>query len=1210
MLGPTVTPTMSGFYPVGNTPPVDVLESIPPGQDSEVLLLGCGDARNLLFTLYCRPSSDQSHLNFTCCDISTEIIARNILLYTLLIDDVDGADTGRIWNIYYHSMLDEDSLHLLQKQARKLADLGITIENWRQQPYGKALRFCDQSTFDRVVKLWTWYALDIKDGPAFEEQQKRLKYMSRMALSSHEKIMGWSCNTSTLRSAAPCSNLVVEHMGSLLPGYWVTGLTDHDAKLIATSTCLNPTFSTMHELSLVYASMEPLQSFHLATAYAPLKKDSPFIPNSRTLPRLNPLAQAATRQFQTWAETFRRAKNRLTIRFTSSDALAFCHVLQHHAVRHNSQGAFQYRDRLRYEQLVLDPVEYRSRLPAENMFDVIDTSNLVDHWGSLNILAACRPLLKPGTTSTIYMELLQLRDESLEPYSKGLLCGDVVTVSLLFGLNPIQFWTNTTTFSSHPETMARSMAEPGTGGQARFIMVWKNANMLGVKFDPDHLARFVYSMYLRMFEHEKPTTQSSKAANRLARIQFPQYTRAGLAVILSLIKDANFVDFTVFLERLHACLSSGLAQEMPGSQYAQSLDLHLHEFGLCTPTIHSENIENAQTLEPNPFRNWLDMSSTVYLSVAVPHSKWLPLLFIPKPDTWPLFQLSLRLPNLDRGSHFADVQIGFGVIRTRGTRHTSSYAVEIETDEREMEPPNLLIVSALIPACILLEHLRSSTVAIQFMPRTHEPPGARAVPESVATDVFRQAITAHTASLDDESVFVTQNPPNMKGRMLCPYIPGALMWKQPVGTADTGKVSFHMMFDQEATRVEKLTLHIDLSSTNAEPLLQSKDHIEFKLLSSFVLELNIGSGSKTFRQQIRLPVSLTTSGSRTKIARRSAYVEFIATIAAPDVLSTHPDSLYPMSLVCGKPILENVGYICLEQLPTVDVSDTSKVEWMYPHLMSMLSPRELEVADSLLDHKLRNKDPRFNFKQMLINVFTRYAGLAGKKQQNAFGLTRYGETVPLIMVFISSLRLDLASLSVTIDAAMLPSTAKLEGREVRDLLTQMENKATVFHGDDATLALWKYAAAAFAERCRDWEHTATCEYALPSPSIVPTADADGNILCSCGLGKFPRDYKPDVPVWESVAKYCVRVAIPPSYSVPLVERVIPDFGSFDIYGKIANLDPKKQGCWGCNGHVSESQKLLKCGGCKVAQYCSKACQVKDWKQGRHKLVCKAMKLSV
>jgi len=48
------TPVVRGpfFYPVGNTPAVCLTQALPPDQDADLLLLGCGDIRNILFTSY------------------------------------------------------------------------------------------------------------------------------------------------------------------------------------------------------------------------------------------------------------------------------------------------------------------------------------------------------------------------------------------------------------------------------------------------------------------------------------------------------------------------------------------------------------------------------------------------------------------------------------------------------------------------------------------------------------------------------------------------------------------------------------------------------------------------------------------------------------------------------------------------------------------------------------------------------------------------------------------------------------------------------------------------------------------------------------------------------------------------------------------------------------------------------------------------------
>jgi hypothetical protein len=111
--------------------------------------------------------ADDRKLDFTCCDLEAEILARNILALTLILDDTERARVRQLWNIYYHVLLDAESAKLLQSQAKKLVALSVSLDDWNKGPYGRLLRFCDTTTFANVVKLWQLYALEKSDGKAY-----------------------------------------------------------------------------------------------------------------------------------------------------------------------------------------------------------------------------------------------------------------------------------------------------------------------------------------------------------------------------------------------------------------------------------------------------------------------------------------------------------------------------------------------------------------------------------------------------------------------------------------------------------------------------------------------------------------------------------------------------------------------------------------------------------------------------------------------------------------------------------------------------------------------------------------------------------------------------------------------------------------------------------------------------------------------------------
>jgi len=82
------------FYPIGNTTPVSLTQALSPEEDGLLLLLGCGDIRNILYTVHAdvgngewllftekhcvllTPREDDRRLDFTCCDAEPAVLGR------------------------------------------------------------------------------------------------------------------------------------------------------------------------------------------------------------------------------------------------------------------------------------------------------------------------------------------------------------------------------------------------------------------------------------------------------------------------------------------------------------------------------------------------------------------------------------------------------------------------------------------------------------------------------------------------------------------------------------------------------------------------------------------------------------------------------------------------------------------------------------------------------------------------------------------------------------------------------------------------------------------------------------------------------------------------------------------------------------------------------------------------------------------------------
>ncbi len=162
---------------------------------ANILLLPCGDPRNVLYTLFCESpnrctfsldhicihfaqfwalATVRKSLDCTCCDydpgilgvyvflpslsishalISHTLIARNVLLLTMIMDRTA---IPTMWNIF-HIYLDIDSRSTLVSQSQKLAAYD-SVEAWRSSPYATVIKIGTNHTLSELRRHWRLYA--------------------------------------------------------------------------------------------------------------------------------------------------------------------------------------------------------------------------------------------------------------------------------------------------------------------------------------------------------------------------------------------------------------------------------------------------------------------------------------------------------------------------------------------------------------------------------------------------------------------------------------------------------------------------------------------------------------------------------------------------------------------------------------------------------------------------------------------------------------------------------------------------------------------------------------------------------------------------------------------------------------------------------------------------------------------------------------------
>ncbi|KAF1844445.1 uncharacterized protein K460DRAFT_358043 [Cucurbitaria berberidis CBS 394.84] len=1137
MFGPVYLDVLTFFYPIGNTPAVCLTRNLPREGQGDILLLGCGDVRNVLFTLYSEQTTSRE-LDITCCDLQEAVIARNILLYSLVLDDSDGANQPFIWNTYYHFYLDEQSLKILNDQAKKLASLSNSMREWHDTAYGRILRFCDSSTLTRVRALWRSYSMQDSAQEAKADFNRLLEANLQRARDVKAYYIKDGYVTTATRSAAPLGVQSMEAAHESYQHYWKHGSTSQDPKVLAETIHPNPLFAYhVTESSTLHYGTDPLLGFHLATALAPLAKGSPFAHSFSKKPTLVKVVEAAQLQFGAWCKALRlRSAETLTIRFFAGDAIAFARALNHADVAGDIQSANIYRDFYHLEPIKLDDAEYKTAQGAPLSFTVIDTSNLIDHLGAVNLLSATTPLLRNEVSSSLYTESLVKRERNHRAYTDSLLCGDFSTMSLMLNLFPIEYWTNASSLSSADEVIfdiAARLSGAEEVGQMRIRLTWKRLILpryakMGVterrlRFNEADLAHMLHKVYQTMFQHENVQSLSSN---------------------MDLLK------------------------------LSRSSILHYH----------------LKSSSGDGISKWNDLPRVVCITMKVPR-KALVTLTGPKPTEigTPIAHCLVQSPyssNAGRWQNiFSAVQIVFGKVTTTGIRNSNNFAIEVEEDELRWKGTSPLVVSFHAPSWFLLIEPQDAVVAF----------GLQSTPHS--SQKFMQSLglemNVYTTTLgNEEHVYVTKYSPNLSGTA---SIHGISSQKHKALPNQETRTTMTASIMRSQGRISSLTGRIDLLSNNLKDMLKSGCALQ--TTQTAPCEVTISSMDDKARLQLQFPVPVVGNNSKTRIARKSSYVEVEAPIHAKTWLS-FPAFISSRISDSGKTCLSNMHTLSLDKLPVLDTTNKTQLEWLTTHTSGMLSGRERRLREeskaSTRISTVDTADARVSFKDSLFSLFMRFTGLQGD-QSKVFGLNDPTGGGVHILIFVSCMRLDIGSQTVVLDTAVLPLTKSLVSK-IGSFLAAISNRGFCsIKVDGKELDLWRQILPSFAERCRTWEHRSSCDYTNAKSQRTKEAN---DVFCSCGRGLLPKDFITGVANWSDVARYTTRAAISPIFSVPVVD---PPYEGLPTPGPSNTMSCRTCG----KDEEAHGGKLLKCSACHEAKYCSSKCQQADWK--KHKSSCKKKK---
>ncbi|EDN10759.1 predicted protein [Histoplasma mississippiense (nom. inval.)] len=803
------------LHAIGNTPAVCLTQDIPGDEPASLLLLGCGDVRHILFTSYMNSSSG---------DIQGCWQSRNVLLLTLVVDNNEGVDVSILWDIYYHLFVDDKSLSVLESQVNKLYRLSTSLRHWHKTKYGRFLRFCDSKTLALVRDVWYSY-IHVSDKAAYTTS---FRNAIQTCLDVKAVASGSGIDLSGVRSAAPNGVQALKDIPSLHARYWKNGTTSSGSK--AANVHPNPTLAPLENgSSLLHYATDPLLGFHLVTAYTPVEPESPFYREQTAHANAQNAVETARLQFNTWCQAFKSDHKSVTVRFFAGEALTFCHTMQHlEATKETSANLF--RSFYQFDIFSLDGEDYALNGVAPLAFDVIDTSNLIDFLGGINLFIATSPLLRKKASSTLYAESLVKYVPDVDVLLEDLFAGHFPTLSILLGVFPIQYWTNASAVANSEEQLMLDLHKSPTGHglNTRNMYnrtLWKYQSPIWldspegsscplIKFEPDNLALVLFGIYLKMFMNEDvKLILANPNREMIQRNSCIRYHRGSFARFLSFIKSRVIADWDRTISTLITLIEKDKILVV-GQNFLHELYSQLHILGVYSDPAFAKELKYDRTT--NDFRAWKKLPELVSITVEIPRAKLSIFTKIPRVKLGkPYMNGFVQSKQMVWQSLFAVVQLGFGRIIASGERSNDSFAVTIVEDHSGWKGKSPLIISFVVPSAILLAEPDSTTVGMSLY---HTPTTALAFANTLGVELI-----VFASDLGNESsVYVSKQRPNnaVIPRISKPSSFGEEPEKIP---ASSYHVTLTAIIDVEKKIIDGFTAHIAFLAEEAKGMLKAPE---------------------------------------------------------------------------------------------------------------------------------------------------------------------------------------------------------------------------------------------------------------------------------------------------------------------------------------------------------------------------------------------------
>lgn len=1139
------------------------------------------------------------------------------MLFTLLLDNTDNKSPPDYWSIFYDLHVTAETLEVIRNQANKLVEVSRNLKTWSESEYDRVIRMVNSETLSLLQEYWTKYAFFVDPDRLkyhkFKNQRKEIYEITPGGFETQGLQMLARSFGARLVNSLKLTELHVNH-------FWTTGSVDKTVQY-RERRC-NPLAiysSTAGDRFAIHYRTNPLAGFHLASAITRIASgpDAYKRPeNSRNVKDI--VFAIAKAQFQAWCRSFqklaqkaRAAKSKngcLRIRFHIGDAVNFC--IGYHKQRFCASGESLniYSRPWSVQPLRFDGEGYMSgsydRAPW--LFNVIDTSNLADDVGFLNLLTSTVPLLEQSAASILYTESMRSypADDSKSLIAE-LFCGDISSMCVLFGVLPAPYITGVT---------ARAKDEAYIDDTTLVLnrVPWKlatsadpsvNLSEAKLSSDPEKLANLLCDIYLDMFEHESANyferiLQMSTAKGRM-RFPQPHYSRPSYAALLAFLKSRIAIDWEDFME----CVAQRIEADTKllagkGSVHDLFLQFQLFDVGIRFPLaeeIDTLVIPGYPRLSTYRHDQGLlkhkNPPKITCLIISIPRRKLRVLYRSCVEDGHrinAIFELSILAKSFR--NTYSSVHPIFGKL----TPSEDGQNCSIERDANGWFGTADLHVCAYVPTYMLLiANPRDIEVSIRLQ---QEVSTALLLREILGVDLelFKARL------LSSEYVHLVESlpglaPPNSS----C----GSLVHSALAVSNDTVEVTYPVLIPKDKT----LTTRISIKGKAEQESLKGGAAVTFNYSSLCTVTVKCGN----LEHVCNFPFPIAANLTRIRIARKSGWIEVIATLLPPQINGTIAPN--PLPIIRDKRYglsPWNTPYVNFRQLPKVATSEYASAldRWMGFHLAGTFS----DFEHNQMDQKGKERgDVLVEFKRTILSIFD-YITIADPFEPCVIAMAPSGDLRGVggaLIFFVTGMYMDSNSHGIIADAYVVPANPSMLIDDPSFMPIFMHVTRGIDKGDTMPLSLhrdvfmfWKGALMGMAERCRTWEHTNSCEFAQGVPSSIPF---ESSPLCSCGIGKVGKDFTDSK--WKEVARYATRVAISPMFAAPYIEsarggplsRTFARSVKEEMFSRPASAPPVQEVKLKCE--ACDQDGVKKCGACGEVYYCSRDCQRNDWK--KHKMPC-------